>query len=85
MGGSGGRTGPARVTAADLITHPSFEMPGMPDVHVTPKTFRLITDYALECAARMTSPSPKEDGEDEEFACDDLAQAIRNLKLVEDE
>ena len=55
------------------------KFPARPEVYMTEEDFKAVVGYALESAAQLVSPSPKKDGEDEEFACDDVAQAIRNL------
>lgn len=68
-----------RTSAAQLVTHPSFEFPARPKMRVSEKTFQQIVKYALDSAANLVSPAPKEAGEDEEFVCDEVAQAIRNL------
>ena len=70
-----------RQTALDLPTHPSFSRPPRPTVRASKKDFELIFRYAMETAARVISPSPKEDDEDEDFSCDDLAEMLRNLKV----
>ena len=56
------------------------ELPPRPKVRVSEKTFRAITTYALEAAAHLVSP-PKQRGENNEFECDDVARAIRDLRL----
>ena len=70
-----------RLKAEDLKTHPGFSLPPRPQSRGSRAAdFVATCDYALEVSARLVSPSPKEDGEDESFSCDDLAAAIRSLK-----
>lgn len=60
-------------TYRDLAYHPSFAFPD-PPVELTPEA---VVAYAIEAAARLISPAPKVSGEDNEFACDDIARALR--------
>jgi hypothetical protein len=55
-----------------LRSHPNLEFQPLPD-ELTPES---VLDYALENVALYVSP-PKVKGEDCEFACDDLADALR--------
>ena len=67
----------SRLNPATLIKHPGFNIPKPPLTWADSEDFNKIVEWALESAAMFISPSPKVDGEDEEFKCDDLAQAIR--------
>ena len=61
----------------DPLKHPNFSMPALPaSSKDSPGTFLAGVEWALQAAANYVSP-PKVDGEDEEFACEDLASAIR--------
>lgn len=55
-----------------LFLHPNFELPALPR---TRRRDSLVA-FVLESVARFVSP-PKVEGEDEEFACEDIANAIR--------
>jgi len=63
--------------ALPLLNHPNFNIPDVPETSVTPATFNKIVEWTLESVASFISPSPKEDDEDEEFACDDIAKVLR--------
>ena len=67
----------AQLEPTRLLRHPGFEVAPPPAIYTSPKEFNQIVKWTLENAARFISPSPKEDGEDEEFVCDDLADALR--------
>ena len=60
-----------------LLRHPGFSIPVPPVTDADANAFNAIVDWVLECVARFVSPSPKEDNENEEFKCEDLARAIR--------
>lgn len=69
-----------RTYAAELLRHPSFVVPPVPKADFMDSgSFNEIVQWALEAAASFISPSPKEDGEDEFFACEDVAQAVREV------
>ena len=67
-----------------LLKHPGFNIPEPPLTYTGPEHFNKVVEWALECAAMFISPSPKEDGEDEAFKCEDIAQTIRTdlVKLL---
>lgn len=54
-----------------LSAHPNFGLP-------FPKEGENLIKYTLRCAATLVSP-PKLDGEDEETACEVVAEAIMGL------
>ena len=56
-----------------LRLHPNFTFPP------TPEDFQLetIAAYVVDAVANLVSP-PKETGEHNEFACEDIADAIRS-------
>src|SRR5688500_2497578 len=66
-------------TFEELIYHPSFKLPPLPDfLRTRPEDKPMaVVDYVTEVVARFLSPAPKMDGESEEFSCNDLAKAIR--------
>lgn len=72
-----GQTG-ATATHHRLRLHRNFRFP--PDEQLL--TDEAIVTYAIEAAANFISPS-KAVGEDEEFACEDVADALRRLLLPE--
>ena len=66
---------PAPPKAAALLQHPRFRVPTLPYVS-DEREFLAGAQWALESAAAFVSP-PKEAGEDDEFACDDVARALK--------
>ncbi|HWT01172.1 MAG TPA: hypothetical protein VN256_13065 [Pyrinomonadaceae bacterium] len=63
----------AHAVHKSLRLHPNFEFPEPPE---TPFHDELV-EFITETVARYLSP-PKVEGENEEFACVDVASAIRN-------
>ena len=61
--------------AALLSEHPSFALPPTPAGAGEPG-FKRGAEWGLKAAAAFISP-PKVDGEDEEFACEDVAEVFR--------
>lgn len=67
-----------RASLSRLAGHPNIRLPALPrGVADNPETQSAVR-WALECAAAFVSP-PKEDGEDEEFRCDDVAKALTGV------
>lgn len=71
----------ANSSAEDLFEHPNFEIP---DIAVRlgkgiekRDPFIEGAAWALEAAARLISPA-KESDEDQSFACEDIADVLRN-------
>lgn len=58
--------------AASLMQHPNFTVPPFPKDGGAEAIIR----WSLHAAASFVSP-PKVDGEDEEFACEDVAKTLR--------
>ena len=61
--------------AALLSEHPCFALPQIPAGSCEPG-FKRGVEWGLKAAAAFISP-PKVDGEDEEFACADVAEVFR--------
>jgi hypothetical protein len=56
-----------------LRYHPNFKLPELPET----TTVTDVAAYIIESLARFVSPQPKLKDENEEFACEDIAAAIR--------
>lgn len=67
-----------RPGAGSLLSHPNFSPPPKPATlgKSKPIAFERGVSWALEAAALFVSP-PKVPGENEEFSCEDLAEAVR--------
>lgn len=72
MGGPSYKRNPS---LRDLVKHPSFQLPKLPSLDN--RNINNILDYVTEYIARVVSPSPQLDYEDEEIACTSLAKIIR--------
>ncbi len=75
----GGASDNKRKRVPRLLTHPNLRFPQRPTVAANEHGVQALLNYALECAALVVSP-PKEDGEDNEFACEEIAATLRALK-----
>ena len=64
------------LTTDNLADHPYFTVPEAPELQVDRGTAHAIIEWTLLATAEFISP-PKEDGEDNEFPCEDIAGAIR--------
>ena len=70
---------PLMTDADSLLRHPHFKVTKFPRLGIPVPQFekRLIVRWALENVAACISP-PKVDGEDDEFACGDVAKMCTN-------
>ena len=59
-----------------LANHPNLDIPEVPRLQADSWRMGAILDWTLDAAAEFISPL-KEDGEDDEFNCGDVAQALR--------
>ena len=64
------------LTTDNLADHPYFKVPEAPELQVDRGTARAIIEWTLLATAEFISP-PKEEDEDNEFPCEDIAGAIR--------
>jgi hypothetical protein len=78
MGGGGYYYGgPTKKQIVDAVferlkAHPNFEYPKRPEGRTTEE----VVAFTVEAVARLLSP-PKIEGEDDSFACTDLAETVR--------
>ena len=64
------------LTASNMDEHPMFDLPEFPDVSIDKDSTRAVVEWTAKSIAEFISP-PKDDDEDNDFACEDVAAAIR--------
>ena len=60
----------------DLTVHPNQKLPALPPIGATERDFRIIVTWAVDSVAEYISPL-KEEGENDSFACEDVAESIQ--------